>query len=144
MLSYCCLIVAHLDDDNARLPVGFVPEGPGHYQCRVILRAPNDVRVYHIEVTVNPEGSDIELEFTSPTHESVTQNIPVVNGSERDWTLYAKIDGEGFYGPAELHCPRQTSRSYALTYQPMYEGIVKVCDFKVVIFLLKSFYCGTL
>ncbi|XP_065057284.1 cilia and flagella-associated protein 47-like isoform X2 [Rhopilema esculentum] len=113
------------DDDNARLPVGFVPEGPGHYQCRVILRAPNDVRVYHIEVTVNPEGSDIELEFTSPTHESVTQNIPVVNGSERDWTLYAKIDGEGFYGPEELYCPKQTSKSYALTFKPMYEGVVK-------------------
>ena len=65
--------------ENARLPVAFIPDGPGHYQCRIVMKAPNDIRVYQIEVTTNPEGSDIELEFTSPTHESVTQNIPVVS-----------------------------------------------------------------
>ena len=60
------------------MPVKFTPDRPGHYQCRIVLRAPTDIRVFQIEVTVNPDGSDIELEFTTPTHEVVTQTIPVV------------------------------------------------------------------
>ena len=61
------------------LPVTFQPQGPGHYPCQIILKSAHDVRVYQLECTVTPEGSALELEFTSPAHQSVTQDIPVVN-----------------------------------------------------------------
>ena len=49
-----------------------------------------------------------------------------MNNSEHDWTLTATIDGAGFCGPKELSCPRLTTASYALQFQPLYEGVVKV------------------
>ena len=60
------------------LPVTFQPKGPGHYPCRIILKSAHDIRVYQVECTVTPEGSALELEFTSPAHQSLSQDIPVV------------------------------------------------------------------
>lgn len=61
------------------LPVTFQPSGPGHYPCRIVLKSAHDMRVYQLECTVTSAGSALELEFTSPTHQSVTQDIPVVS-----------------------------------------------------------------
>lgn len=61
------------------LSVTFQPKGPGHYPCQIILKSAHDLRVYQLECTVTPEGSALELEFVSPTHQPVTQDIPVVN-----------------------------------------------------------------
>ena len=65
--------------DTVPLPITFQPKGPGHYPCRIVLKSAHDTRVYQLECTVSPEGSALDLEFTSPTHQSVTQDIPVVN-----------------------------------------------------------------
>ena len=56
----------------------FYAEEPGHYPCEIILRGTDDVRVFRIESTVNPEGSTAEINFTSPVHQNVTQEIPLV------------------------------------------------------------------
>lgn len=87
---YLCLILVELTStalksgplkNTVPLPVTFQPKGPGHYPCRIILKSAHDTRVYQLECTVSPEGSALELEFISPTHQSVTQDIPVVNTS---------------------------------------------------------------
>ena len=86
-----CFVVA--SRETVKLPITFVPSGPGHYPCRIILRSHNDIRVYQIECTVNPEGSSVEIEFTSPTHESVTQDVPVVRKLSRsDFTCKSDDD----------------------------------------------------
>jgi hypothetical protein len=64
--------------DTAQIPITFDPKGPGHYPCQIILRSAHDTRVYQIECTVSPKGSALQLEFTAPAHQSVTQDIPVV------------------------------------------------------------------
>lgn len=68
-----------IDDGVVPLPIRFAPKGAGHYPCRVVLRSPNDIRVYQIECSVNPEGTVAQIEFTAPVHQSVPQNIPVVS-----------------------------------------------------------------
>ena len=65
--------------DTVPLPVLFQPKGPGHYPCQITLKSAYDIRVYQLECTVCPEGSVLELEFITPTHQPVTQDIPVVN-----------------------------------------------------------------
>ena len=65
--------------DTVPLPVLFQPKGPGHYPCQITLKSAYDIRVYQLECTVCPEGSVLELDFITPTHQSVTQDIPVVN-----------------------------------------------------------------
>ncbi len=61
------------------LPVEFCAKTAGHYPCKVILKSQDDVRVFHIECTVIPEGNEAQIEFTSPVHQPVTQNIPIVS-----------------------------------------------------------------
>ena len=76
-----CLSGVIIDDGVVPLPIRFAPKGAGHYPCRVVLRSPNDIRVYQIECSVNPEGTVAQIEFTAPVHQSVPQNIPVVSWS---------------------------------------------------------------
>ena len=66
-------------DGRIELPVEFKAAEPGHYPCEIVLRGSDDVRVYRIECTVNPEGSTAELMFTAPVHQNVTQEIPIVS-----------------------------------------------------------------
>ena len=64
---------------SAQLPVKFKSNEPGHYPCRIVLTSLDDIRVYHIECTVAPQGSEAQLEFSAPTHQAITQDIPVVS-----------------------------------------------------------------
>lgn len=45
-----------LDDGNIELPIKFTADKSGHYPCRIVLEAPDDIRVYQVECTVNPPG----------------------------------------------------------------------------------------
>ena len=65
--------------NGVTLPVQFTARDPGHYPCQISLKSVNDIRVYQIECTVSPGGLDTQLEFTTPLHQSVTQEIPVVS-----------------------------------------------------------------
>ena len=65
-------------DSGTPLPVQFTPQDPGHYPTQIILKSVNDTRVYQIECTVSQGGLGAELEFTTPLHQSVTQDIPLV------------------------------------------------------------------
>lgn len=107
------------------LPVTFQPSGPGHYPCRIVLKSAHDMRVYQLECTVTSAGSALELEFTSPTHQSVTQDIPVVNQSNQDWQLAASLEGEGFYGPPFMVAKSRLTTNYPLMFKPCYEGHVE-------------------
>ncbi|PFX34680.1 Calponin-likey domain-containing protein 2 [Stylophora pistillata] len=122
--------------NTVSLPVSFQPNGPGHYPCRIVLKSAHDMRVYQLECTVTPVGSALELEFTSPTHQSVTQDIPVrrqvnlnlnlqVNQSNQDWQLAASLEGEGFYGPPVMVAKSRLTTSYPLMFKPCYEGHVE-------------------
>lgn len=60
------------------LPVSFLASEPGQYPCQLTLHAGDDIRVYNIECTASPQGNEAALEFSTPTHQPVTQNIPIV------------------------------------------------------------------
>ena len=64
------------------LPIKFKASEPGHYPCTIILTSPEDIRVYKVECTVNPEGSTAEIKFTAPVHQSVSQDIPIVSSTD--------------------------------------------------------------
>ncbi|XP_048239518.1 cilia and flagella-associated protein 47-like isoform X3 [Haliotis rufescens] len=110
-----------LDDGVVELPITFLASEPGHYPCEVVLQSSEDVRVYRIECTVNPEGSTAELDFAAPVHKSVTQMIPIMNMTNHDWPLRAKMSGEGFFGPPTLLAKAFQSSHYPLTFKPLYE-----------------------
>jgi len=90
-----------------------------------VLRAANDIRVYRIECTIKNPHSEVEMEFTSPAHQSVVQNVPVVNHSDLDWHLTSVIEGEGFTGPPSITAYARATTPYPLCFQPVYEGKVE-------------------
>ena len=49
---------------------------------QITLKAQDDIRVFRIECTVVPEGSQAELEFNTPVHEPLTQDIPIVRHTQ--------------------------------------------------------------
>ena len=76
-----CLTAGVHEDGTIDLPITFHATEPGHYPCKVILRSQDDVRVYRIECTVTPEGSEATISFTAPTHQAVSQDIPIVSAA---------------------------------------------------------------
>ncbi|MGH0144520.1 UNVERIFIED_CONTAM: hypothetical protein FKN15_016434 [Acipenser sinensis] len=65
------------ENEAVAVPLKFHSKAPGRYPCQIILHSPRDVRVYLIECVVNSEGTEAELEFVTPAHQSVTQDIPL-------------------------------------------------------------------
>jgi len=45
-----------VDDGILELPLKFTADTAGHYPCKIILEAADDIRVYQVETTVNPPG----------------------------------------------------------------------------------------
>lgn len=69
----------NLGKETVSFPITVIPSPPGQYSCDIIMKAPNDVRVYHVECTLKYKDVQVELEFTSPTHQTVLQNVPIVS-----------------------------------------------------------------
>lgn len=115
----------NLEGSVSVLPVEFRAKNPGHYPCQIIMRSQEDIRVYRIECLVNPEGNIAEMSFSAPVHQSILQEIPIVNGTDHDWHLTATVEGEGFSGPLGLLAKASLKSSYPLVFQPMLEKEVK-------------------
>ncbi|KAL4233464.1 hypothetical protein ACF0H5_008145 [Mactra antiquata] len=107
------------------IPVKFFAEEPGHYPVEIILKGHDDVRVYKIECTVTPEGSTAEIQFTSPVHQNVTQEIPLTNMTNHDWPLVAHISGNGFHGPSSILAKSFQTSKYPLVFRPQNENPVQ-------------------
>lgn len=46
-----------------------------------------DIRRYRCEMTVFPKPIKATLEFRVPARHSTSQDIPIINNSERDWNI---------------------------------------------------------
>ncbi|RXM29158.1 Cilia- and flagella-associated protein 47 [Acipenser ruthenus] len=111
------------ENDAVAVPLKFHPKAPGRYPCQIILHSPRDVRVYLIECVVNSEGTEAELEFVTPAHQSVTQDIPLNNQTLQDWKLRGIVKGNGFYGPPVIYVRAGERVQYPLMFRPVFECI---------------------
>lgn len=85
----------------------------------------SDVRVYKIQATAILGGSLAELEFTSPTRQTLIQELPFVNPSGSEWIVKASYQGGGFNGPACITIPPRSSLSYPVGFAPTRIGEIK-------------------
>ncbi|KAM9334135.1 cilia and flagella-associated protein 47-like [Symphorus nematophorus] len=106
------------------LPLRFQADSVGKFTCQVVLRSWCDTRVYVLEAMVTSQGGPIHLDFSSPAHRSVTQDIPLQNETHQDWRMQAELCGEGFSGPNVVIVPAGTRASYPLTFHPSTQCIV--------------------
>ncbi|XP_045909360.1 cilia- and flagella-associated protein 47-like isoform X3 [Micropterus dolomieu] len=100
------------------IPIRFQADSVGQFTCQVVLRSWCDTRVYVLESLVTSQGGSIHLDFSSPAHRSVTQDIPLHNETHKDWKMQAEVCGEGFSGPEVLYVPAGTRACYPLTFYP--------------------------
>ena len=103
------------------LSIAFHPKAAGIYPCQLILKSPWDIRVIEFEGTVVSPGVETTLEFQAPARQTISQEIPIVNKSNRDWTLSANLSGSSaFSGPRSLNVPKGGSAKYTLSFKPMW------------------------
>ncbi|KAL3045754.1 hypothetical protein OYC64_013917 [Pagothenia borchgrevinki] len=106
------------DCECVDIPVRFQADCVGQFTCQVILRSWCDTRVYVLEAQVTSQGGSVHLDFSSPAHRSVTQDIPLHNETHQDWRMQAEVYGGGFSGPKVLNVPAGTRACYPLTFHP--------------------------
>jgi hypothetical protein len=107
--------------DN-KLSIELRPKGPGVYASNIILKSALDVRVLTSEITVNAQGLKANLELTTSARIAITQEIPILNVTTKDWVVSCMLDGSAFSGPKELRVPAKGKGVYHLVFNPSVPG----------------------
>ncbi|MBK8156872.1 MAG: hypothetical protein IPK55_13220 [Streptococcus sp.] len=76
-------------------------------------------------ITAIPQAIKAQLEFVVPARGSVTQEIPIVNNSEKDWNVKANLnfeskDKNGVFSinVKEMIIKRKTTNNFLLMFKP--------------------------
>ncbi|XP_029931399.1 cilia- and flagella-associated protein 47-like [Myripristis murdjan] len=112
------------DRECVDMPLRFQADSAGRFICQLVLMSWCDTRVYLLEALVTSQEGYTHLDFSSPTHQPVSQDIPLYNESHQDWKLRSEVCGEGFFGPKVLKVPAGTKACYPLTFKPSKQCIV--------------------
>ncbi|XP_045555402.1 cilia- and flagella-associated protein 47 isoform X4 [Salmo salar] len=112
------------DSEVVMVPLRFHAHVAGRFRCQLVLQSWRDIRVHLLEAVVTAEGDHAQLEFTTPAHLSVTQDIPLINESRQDWRLRGLVSGCGFYGPPVVYIRAGEKVCYPLTFRPTTQSII--------------------
>ena len=93
------------------------PRGSGLYPVKVKLTSVNDVRIYDLTFEATKAGIVSKLEFNCPARHQVQQEIPMVNHSDKPLQVRALIQGETFFGPAQLTIDPGLTLMYPLSFR---------------------------
>ena len=105
----------------------FSPKSPATYQCLLILKSLDrtDIRIIEIIMTAIPQMIKTQIEFVVPARGAVTQEIPIVNISERDWLVKVNLiksskDKNGTFdiNAQEMQVKCKTTNKFLLTFKP--------------------------
>ncbi|XP_062039112.1 cilia- and flagella-associated protein 47 [Lepus europaeus] len=110
-----------VSDGSVPVPLQFVPRSPGRYPCKILLVSKYDVRVYCIEGIVNGETPEATFKFVTPAFQALTQNIPIINKTCKEWKCQITIEGDWFDGPSVLYVGPGETAHYPLTFKPILE-----------------------
>jgi len=106
----------------AKLSLEFRPKEPGVYPCTVTLTSDVDIRIYQIEGTGTAPNTHCTLNFHTQARKHVTQEIPIVNPTDREWIIKPTFsqNGHEFDGPREFTAKkRQASGQATMSYYPL-------------------------
>ena len=100
------------------------PTKPATYPCFVILKSLDrtDIRLYEFKVNAIPQKIKAQLEFKVPARGQVTQEIPIVNNSQKEWTVTAILDQAkgGCFSLArnQITVKKGTTENFLLSFRP--------------------------
>ncbi len=91
-------------------------------------KSKTDVRRYKVIFTVQPKPLKAILEMSVPARGEITQNLPIVNNTERDWTIKVQWqpdmakNGGYFIVPAQYNSTfpvkRNSIGNFPITFKP--------------------------
>lgn len=122
----------------AKLTLEFRPKDPGVYPCTVTLTSDVDIRIYQIEGTGTAPNTHCFLTFNTQARKYLTQEIPIVNPTEREWQIKPVFaqSGHEFDGPRDFVAKkRQANGQATTTYYPLVFKPDWVCDVKAQLVL---------
>ena len=104
------------------LPVHFLSDTPGVFNCDILLGSSADYRLMRLSVSVAPEHQEAQLLFRSSVGQPIEQLIPIVNPTNFPWHLICDIQGQSFTGPSHLLVPALENAMYPLGFNPTRPG----------------------
>merc|ERR1719389_1580908 len=101
----------------------FQPKEPGTYPVKVLLKTSTQVRVFTMSTQVTQAGTEKTLEFSAHARQTITQKIPIINKSDKQWNLRALITGEKVFGGQQTMVVKpQSTGDYLLKFHPKWVG----------------------
>ena len=104
------------------LVLGFAPRQPGEYPCQVILTnaLKTDIRVLEVNVSVKPRKAKLTLEMTTFARLSLSQEIPITNNSDKDWSIRTRLTQESdfFQASKDFVVRKRSSGGCLVTFKP--------------------------
>lgn len=87
---------------------------------------PLDIKIYEVELSVIPKPTSSKMSFKCPARQSLQQNLPIVNNSDKDFAMKATFtegeNGKAFSGPKDLLVKRKSQADYPLMFRPDWMG----------------------
>jgi len=127
-----------LASNVAKLSLEFRPKEPGVYPCTVTLTSDVDIRIYQIEGTGTAPNTHCALQFHTQARKYITQEIPIVNPTEREWAIKPTFSQSGheFEGPKDFVAKKKQANGQAtMSYYPLTFKPEWVCDVKAQLVL---------
>jgi hypothetical protein len=115
------------------VPFTFFPDRAGVYTTQVVMYSLSnkyDIRVLSIRGTINPSQSGMTIKFKGTARRKITQDIPLHNESDKDWSLQANIVGSAFTAPKTIVVPSHSKVPFPVCFTSQGSG-----DFQGSLFL---------
>ena len=113
------------------LPLSFNFKAPyKDYQYTITLKnnAKTDIRIIKCLVTVHPKIVKATLELKVPINEEIKQEIPIINNTEKPWSMKVQwqapheTNGQYFSGPKDFNIKAKSTNYYIITFRPLSIG----------------------
>ena len=79
-----------------KFPMNLSFKNPFNGKLTLCLRNPQktDIRKYCINIMAHPKPVKATLEFRVPAKNITTQDIPIINNTDKDWAIKVSLTGE--------------------------------------------------
>jgi len=113
------------------LPITFNFKNPyKDYMFTVTLKnaLKTDIRIFKFVVTIHPKIIKASLELKVPIGEEIKQEIPIINNTEKSWSMKVSLlnpndtNGQYFTGPKEFYIKGKTTNYYNISFRPLSIG----------------------
>ncbi|CAD8106047.1 unnamed protein product [Paramecium primaurelia] len=112
-------------NNDGKLPITYAfKNATKDFNVILTLKNKFDIRRYKLTAQVLPKVVKATLEFRIPARQQVIQEVPIVNGSDKDWVIKVQLTQSGdnlFQCPnKEFMIKKKTTGQFPITFHPQW------------------------